>query len=92
MPHRQLPILIDKLKTEIRNLENNNDAEIKNLVSELENTLTALLDKIDQHKGSELEESPLNAALAIEAHFSSHHPVAAKLVREIIDTLNKMGI
>lgn len=36
--------------------------------------------------------SSLDLAVALEAKFESEHPLASRLVREIIDALHKMGI
>ena len=91
MPHQRLPELINTLKKEIHTLPLEQQ-DTKELVAGLEKNLTTLLEKLAESETVEIEDSPLDAALAIEAHFASQHPTATKIVREIIDILNKMGI
>ena len=40
----------------------------------------------------ESSDSPMDTALTLEAHFASSHPNAERIMREIIDTLAKMGV
>jgi hypothetical protein len=82
--------------------------KIKLLLSELqlelarteevdEDTL-ALIRKLDQDideliESSEQRNSPvLDDAIALEARFAANHPVAEKLLREVIDSLARIGI
>lgn len=79
--------------------------ELRGIVSRLVQTLEneslspqaqSLLDELhmqlDTVDNSDVESPMLTTTKALEAEFAAHHPVAERTVRELIDTLVKMGI
>lgn len=64
----------------------------------LDNETIALLKKLDRNVDAMIESvgnenAPvMDDAIALEARFAVHHPVAERVIRELIDTLSKMGI
>jgi len=64
----------------------------------LDNETIALLKKLDRNvdamiESAENDNAPvMDDAIALEARFAVDHPVAERVIRELIDTLSKMGI
>lgn len=64
----------------------------------LDNETIALLKKLDRNvdvmiESAGTENAPvMDDAIALEARFAADHPVAERVLRELIDTLGKMGI
>jgi hypothetical protein len=64
----------------------------------LDNETIALLKKLDRNVDAMIESAgsdnapALDDAIALEARFAADHPVAERVLRELIDTLGKMGI
>tara|TARA_R100001377_G_scaffold27905_1_gene15040 strand:- start:267 stop:572 length:306 start_codon:yes stop_codon:yes gene_type:complete len=64
----------------------------------LDNETIALLKKLDRNvdamiASAENDNAPvMDDAIALEARFAADHPVAERVIRELIDTLSKMGI
>jgi hypothetical protein len=78
---------------------------IRELVAEIEGTPSVNKDVLDSAKQLELgindlvdpevdtsENTLLDDAIALEASFSATHPVAAKIIRELVDSLSRIGI
>lgn len=65
---------------------------------ELDEETLALARKLDQDideiiESAENRNSPeLENAIALEAQFAARHPVAERIMRELIETLGRMGI
>jgi chromosome segregation ATPase len=62
--------------------------------SELDAETRALLEKLDEDidRLTGDDDSPLDRAQQLESRFAAEHPVAARIARELADTLAKMGI
>lgn len=64
----------------------------------LDNETIALLKKLDRNVDAMIESAGndnapvMDDAIALEARFAVDHPVAERVIRELIDTLAKMGI
>lgn len=64
----------------------------------LDNETIALLRKLDKNVDAMIESDEgdnapvMDDAIALEARFAASHPVAERVLRELIDTLGKMGI
>lgn len=64
----------------------------------LDNETIALLRKLDKNVDAMIESAEgdnapvMDDAIALEARFAASHPVAERVLRELIDTLGKMGI
>lgn len=64
------------------------DKELLELVRDLENKIEAILDTAINSE----PQSTSELALDLESRFEANYPAAAVLVREVLNTLNKMGI
>ena len=85
MSNEKLQQLIQELHSEIEN------------TGDIDSTTVALAKdlevEIDQIVASDTETNgPIDTALQLESQFAVNHPILERVVREIIDTLNKMGI
>lgn len=78
---------LQKLREQIDSAESV-DEETLSLAQSLEVDIQKLLDA----EADDPENSPVNLANSLEARFETNHPVAAGIVREIVNTLQKMGI
>lgn len=78
---------------------------VRELVAEIEGTPSLNKDLLDSAKKLELgindlvdpevdtsENTLLDDAIALEASFAATHPTAAKIVRELVDSLSRIGI
>ena len=65
------------------------DSETLELVRELDDEINRLLDPESTDNGFD---SVADKAKAVETRFAVEHPVAARFLREIMDTLSKVGI
>lgn len=78
---------------------------IKELIKELEQAATLDVDTVKQAKllqnkfddilNPDLDTSDntmLDDVIALEASFASTHPVAEKIIRELVNTLSRLGI
>ena len=78
---------------------------INELIKELESTdgvaeeavsvarqLEGKIDDLDNPEVDTSENTILDDAIALEASFAASHPVAEKLIRELINTLSRIGI
>ncbi|MBQ15069.1 MAG: hypothetical protein CMQ17_11825 [Gammaproteobacteria bacterium] len=64
------------------------DGEVLGLVKQLE---TGVQDMIDPVLSTE-DNTVLDDAIALEALFATNHPVMEKIIRELVNTLSKIGI
>lgn len=84
-------------KDKIRSLLAQLQKELDNGAT-LDNETIALLKKLDRNvetmdKSGGSDNAPvMDDAIALEARFAADHPVAERVLRELIDTLGKMGI
>ena len=64
------------------------DAELLTTVKQLESDVGDFINPdIDSNENTVLDD-----AIALEASFATHHPVAEKLIRELINSLSRIGI
>ena len=79
--------LLNKLQAEIQDAEL--DADTRVLMQSLDADIQALL---AEPIATENRDSLPETAQQLEAHFSASHPTAERFLREMIDTLARMGI
>jgi len=65
------------------------DSETRELVRDLDDEINRLL---DPESADDDFDSVVDHARAVETRFAVEHPVAERFLREIIDTLSKVGI
>lgn len=63
------------------------DAETLELVKQLDKNVDSLIESAQNTNAPVMDD-----AIALEARFAATHPVAERLVRELIDTLGRIGI
>lgn len=87
MSNEKIRELLARLRHEIRKteLDDNTRSLVEKLDSDIHGLLGAEADQADS--GSVLEK-----ANQLEANFATEHPTAERIVREVIDTLVRMGI
>ncbi len=86
MSQEKIRSLVNQLQQEIAKGERP-DEQTLSMVRELDRKVEALLAASDD------ENAPLmDDAIALEAKFAATHPVAERLLRELIDTLARIGI
>ena len=87
MSNKQIRELLEKLQTEIQKTELDDDT--LSLVRELDTDIDDLLDP----EGDRVEsDSVLEKARELETNFAAEHPTIERFMREVIDTLVRMGI
>ena len=87
MSNPEIRKLLAKLREAVRAAQL--DAETRALVRELESDIHNLLDS----NTTEVEAaSVLNRASALEANFETEHPIALRILSEVIESLARMGI
>ena len=79
--------LLERLKTEIQDAEL--DADTRKLMKDLDAEIHGLL---ESDADVEAFASVADRAREIEADFESDHPLAVRVLREIIQSLARMGI
>ena len=79
--------LLERLKNEIQDTELNSDT--RKLVQDLDAEIHSLL---ESDADQEAYASVADRARGIEADFESDHPLAVRVLREIIQSLARMGI
>lgn len=87
MSKKQVKTLLSKLQQELRTTEI--DPEIRDKLQELDRNLEGLL---DPESASSDSQPVLERAQELESRFATSHPVAERVLREIIDTLTRMGV
>lgn len=63
------------------------DSETLELVKQLDKDVDSLIESSENNNAPVMDD-----AIALEARFAARHPVAERLVRELIDTLGRIGI
>lgn len=63
------------------------DEETLELARKLDRDIDELIESTENRNSPELEN-----AIALEAQFAARHPVAERIMRELIATLGRMGI
>ena len=63
------------------------DSETLELVKQLDKNVDSLIESSENNNAPVMDD-----AIALEARFAATHPVAERLVRELIDTLGRIGI
>ena len=87
MSNKKLRELLGTLHDEIQDTEV--DADTRSLMRELDSDIHELLDSTTTEVNPN---SVLERARLLEAEFSTSHPVAGRFMREVIDTLVKIGV
>ena len=87
MSNKEIRQLLAKLRNEIQKTEL--DADTQSLVRELDSDIH---DLIDSNTGDEDSESILKRARLLESDFATNPPTAERVMREVIETLARMGI
>lgn len=82
----QLRALLQDLKTELADIDNL-DAETLDALEALDQNIDQLLDK-----NATPPASLIATATKLETRFASEYPLAESILRNIIDSLAKMGI
>ncbi|MBU2678086.1 MAG: DUF4404 family protein [Gammaproteobacteria bacterium] len=87
MSNTQIRELLAKLRKEIKKTEL--DEDTRELVRDLDADIDDLLDP----EGNRAEtDSVLQKARELETNFATEHPTIERFMREVIDTLVRMGI
>jgi len=87
MSNDKIRELLTKLHDEIE--QTDLDAGTHALIQELDSDIHKLLDPNAQQTDSR---SIVGTAQKLEADFATDHPVAERVIREIVDTLVRMGV
>lgn len=87
MSNEKLKDLLTRLREELQQAELDDDT--RSSVEELEADIQGLLDTAPDTADSA---SVMDRANLLEASFATEHPTAERIVREVIDTLVRMGI
>ena len=87
MSNEKIKDLLSKLHSEIQSTDV--DAETRSLIEELDTDIHSLLDSSTQEKDAS---SILERAQLLETDFANNHPVAERFIREIVETLARMGV
>ena len=88
MPDQELKALLAKLHQELARTDSVSEETLA-LVRELDEDIHKL---VVPGPSSEIFESVLDRSRDLESQFAANHPVAARFVSQIMDTLAKMGI
>lgn len=85
MSQERVKALLSELRTELAATDSL-DSETLELARKLDQDMDQLLDQ------SEPLAPELENAIALEARFAANHPVAERIVRELVAVLGRMGI
>ena len=86
MSNDKLKSLLASIHDELDNTEL--DSETRSMLKSLDSDIHQLLDS--DHEAA--DRPVIEQAGELEARFASEHPVAERFMREIIDTLVKLGV
>lgn len=87
MSEQRIKELISELLSELRDTDGI-DEKMVATVGQLESDISDLVDpEVDSTDSTALED-----AIALEAIFAANHPVAEKIIRELINSLSRIGI
>jgi len=77
--------LLEELRTELSNTDSLDD-DTRQLAEKVDRNIDGLIE-VSQPNSPELDD-----AIALEARFAATHPVAERIMRELIATLSRIGI
>ncbi len=86
MSQERIKALLQQLQQELANTTTV-DAETLAQVKQLDNDIDQWIEDAEYVNSPIMED-----AIALEARFAANHPVAERLIREVIDTLARIGI
>lgn len=87
MSEKRVKELISELLSELQETSGVNE-EMVSTVSQLESDINDLVNpEVDTSENTVLDD-----AIALEAIFTANHPVAEKIIRELINSLSRIGI
>lgn len=87
MSEQRIRELLEELLEELQQTDSVDDALVAT-VRELEADIGALVDPVVDSS----ENTVMDDAIALEASFAVSHPVAEKIIRELINSLSRIGI
>lgn len=87
MSNSEIRNLLAKLRDEVRTAEL--DAETQALVRQLDSDIHDLL---ESNRTEAETASVMNRAKALEANFETEHPITVRILREVMESLARMGI
>jgi hypothetical protein len=87
MSNDKIKTLLESLQQEIANTDINEDT--RSLMQALESDIQDLLD-VDNEKSD--TGSVIENAKYLETQFAAEHPVAERFLREIVETLGRIGV
>jgi hypothetical protein len=85
MSNEKLKELLAAIQEEIEGADT--DAETRSMLKSLDEDIHEILDEGESGDGPVMERAKL-----LEARFATTHPVAERFMREVIDTLVKLGL
>jgi hypothetical protein len=86
MSQEKIKALLQELQQELSETTQV-DADTLALVKQLDSDIDQWLEAAEDVNSPVMED-----AIALEARFAANHPVAERLIREVIDTLGRIGI
>ncbi len=86
MSQQRVRLLLSELQLELART-GEVDEETLALIRKLEQDIDELIESSEQRNSPVLDD-----AIALEARFAANHPIAEKLLREVIDSLARIGI
>ena len=86
MSQQRIRLLLSELQLELART-GEVDEETLALIRKLEHDIDELIESSEQRNSPVLDD-----AIALEARFAANHPIAEKLLREVIDSLARIGI
>lgn len=86
MSQEKIKDLLQQLQQEL-SATTEADADTLALVRQLDSDIDQWLEAAEDVNSPVMED-----AIALEARFAANHPVAERLIREVIDTLGRIGI
>jgi vacuolar-type H+-ATPase subunit H len=86
MSQERIKTLLQQLQQELANTTTV-DAETLAQVKQLDSDIDQWIEDAEDVNSPIMED-----AIALEARFAANHPVAERLIREVIDTLARIGI
>ena len=86
MSQQRVRLLLSELQLELART-GEVDEETLALIRKLEQDIEELIESSEQRNSPVLDD-----AIALEARFAANHPIAEKLLREVIDSLARIGI
>ena len=86
MSQEKIRLLLSELQQELARAEEVDDETLA-LVRRLDENIDEFIESAEQRNSPVLDD-----AIALEARFASNHPVAERLLRELVDNLARIGI